>query len=94
MTWTSVINRIMAKDPLSEATRLLGVRVRSRRQELGVSQEKLADAAGVHWTFVSQVERGLRNVNLHNLLKFAAGLDIDAGELVTGLKAPAAEAAE
>jgi transcriptional regulator with XRE-family HTH domain len=84
----------MAKDPLSEATRILGVRVRSRRQELGVSQEKLADAAGVHWTFVSQVERGLRNVNLHNLLKFADGLDVDAGELVAGLKAPPAEVTE
>ncbi|MDT8910262.1 helix-turn-helix transcriptional regulator [Amycolatopsis sp. PS_44_ISF1] len=82
----------MPKHPLSEATRLLGVRVRSRRQELGVSQEKLADAAGVHWTFVSQVERGLRNVNLHNLLKFADGLEVDAGELVAGLKAPVVEA--
>jgi transcriptional regulator with XRE-family HTH domain len=78
----------VAKDPLSEATRLLGVRIRSRRQELGMSQEKLADAAGVHWTFVSQAERGLRNVNLHNLLKFAAGLDIDPGELVAGLRPP------
>ena len=53
-----------------------------------MSQEKLADAAGVHWTFVSQAERGLRNVNLHNLLKFAAGLDIDPGELVAGLRPP------
>jgi transcriptional regulator with XRE-family HTH domain len=84
----------VAKDPLSEATRLFGVRIRSRRQELGISQEKLAAVAGVHWTFVSQAERGLRNVNLHNLLKFAAGLDIDPGELIAGLRPPGEELPE
>jgi transcriptional regulator with XRE-family HTH domain len=81
----------MAKDPMSEATRCLGVRIRVRRGQLGLSQEGLAAAAGVHWTFVSQVERGLRNINLHNLLKFAEGLKIDAGLLVNGLRPPDAE---
>lgn len=51
----------------------------------------LADRAGVHWTFVSQVERGLRNVNLHNLLKFADGLDLDAADLVSDLAPPGKE---
>ncbi|MBB4687005.1 helix-turn-helix domain-containing protein [Amycolatopsis jiangsuensis] len=81
----------MARAPLSPATRTLGERVRERRHALGVSQEQLADRAGVHWTFVSQVERGLRNVNLHNLLKFAEGLDLDAGALIEGLRPPREE---
>lgn len=78
----------MAKEPQSEATRELGVRVRNLREQQGISQEELARRAGVHWTFVSQVERGLRNANLHSLLKFAAGLGADPAELVRGLKPP------
>jgi len=67
-------------EPLSDATATVGERVRSRRQELGFSQETLADRSGVHWTFIGQLERGRRNVSLHNLLKVAAGLEIDPGE--------------
>jgi transcriptional regulator with XRE-family HTH domain len=74
--------------PVSEATAALGKRVKERRQALGLSQEALAPRCGVHWTFLGQVERGQRNLRLHNLLKIAAGLDVDPGELVKGLKAP------
>jgi transcriptional regulator with XRE-family HTH domain len=42
----------------------------------------------VHWTFLGQVERGRRNLSLHNLLKIAGGLGVDPSELVRGLKAP------
>lgn len=79
-------------DPLSSATAELGSRMRDRRQELGLSQEGLASVAGLHWTFVGQVERGRRNISLHNLLKLAEALEIDPGKLVSGLRAPAAEA--
>jgi transcriptional regulator with XRE-family HTH domain len=77
----------MAK-PVSEAAQKLGARVRERRQELGLSQEALARETGLHWTFVGQVERGQRNLNLHNLLRLAQGLGVDAGDLVTGLRPP------
>jgi transcriptional regulator with XRE-family HTH domain len=62
--------------------------VRSRREELGKSQERLALDAGPHWTFVGQVERGRRNLALHNILELAAGLGVDPGELVEGLRPP------
>jgi transcriptional regulator with XRE-family HTH domain len=78
----------MATQPLSAATQTFGERVRARRHELGNSQEQLADACGLHWSFVGQVERGRRNVSLHNILKLAAGLKIDPCELVRGLRAP------
>lgn len=55
------------------------MRVRARRQALGKSQEQLADDSGLHWTFVGQVERGRRNLTLHNILKLAEGLDVDPG---------------
>jgi transcriptional regulator with XRE-family HTH domain len=78
----------MSKPPISSATLAFGERVRTRRHELGKSQEALADDCGLHWTFVGQVERGQRNITLHNILKLAAGLRIDPGELVRGLTSP------
>ncbi|MGV9298283.1 MULTISPECIES: helix-turn-helix domain-containing protein [Amycolatopsis] len=81
----------MAKPPISAATRTVGERVREFRNEAGLSQEQLAELAGVHWTFVSQVERGLRNINLHNLLKFADGLGVNPARLVDGLRPPSGD---
>ncbi|WP_037369064.1 helix-turn-helix domain-containing protein [Amycolatopsis orientalis] len=78
----------MAKPPISAAARIIGERVREFRCQAGLNQEQLAEAAGVHWTFVSQVERGLRNINLHNLLKFADGLGVNPAKLVDGLRPP------
>ncbi|HEX4484297.1 MAG TPA: helix-turn-helix transcriptional regulator [Solirubrobacteraceae bacterium] len=75
-------------EPLSDATRLLGERVRAARETLGLSQEALADRCGIHWTFLGQVERGRRNLSLHNLLKIADGLGVDPAELVRGLSPP------
>lgn len=74
--------------PLSPATKRFGQRVRARRNELGLSQEALADVAGLHWTFVGQVERGQRNLNLHNICKLAKALEMDPGTLTEGLKPP------
>jgi transcriptional regulator with XRE-family HTH domain len=78
--------------PVSDALAEFGGRVRARRNELGLSQEALADRAGLHWTFVGQVERGRRNLSLHNLLKLAGALQTDPGRLVEGLTAPEGEA--
>jgi transcriptional regulator with XRE-family HTH domain len=78
-------------EPLSAATATFGQRVRTRREALGLSQEALAHQIGIHWTFLGQVERGRRNLSLHNLLKIAQGLGVDPGELVQGLKAPDGE---
>jgi transcriptional regulator with XRE-family HTH domain len=78
----------MTAPPVSAAAKCFGERVRARRHELGRSQEQLADDCGLHWTFVGQVERGRRNLSLHNILKIAAGLQVDPGDLVRGLQAP------
>lgn len=78
----------MAKQPISDAAQTLGARVRARRNELGKSQERLADDSGMHWTFIGQVERGQRNVSLHNILKLAEALGVDPAELVRGLNSP------
>lgn len=75
-------------EPISPATKAFGERVRVRRRALGKSQEQLADDSGLHWTFVGQVERGRRNLTLHNILKLAEALDTDPCDLVRGLRAP------
>ena len=52
-----------------------------------LSQEKLAERCELHWTYIGQVERGQRNLSLHNIVRIAKGLDSDPGELVRGLGA-------
>jgi transcriptional regulator with XRE-family HTH domain len=64
-----------------------GDRLRSLRQEAGLSQERLAEVAGVHRTYVGHVERGETTPTLYSIVRFAAALDRDAGELVTGIRA-------
>ncbi len=78
----------MTKEPISDATREFGERVRARRLDLGKSQEQLARDSSLHWSYLGQVERGQRNVTLHNILKLAEVLGVDPCELVRGLRAP------
>jgi transcriptional regulator with XRE-family HTH domain len=52
--------------------------LREQRQILRLSQEALADLAGLHRTYVSQVERTVTNVSLDNVYKLALALGIDA----------------
>jgi transcriptional regulator with XRE-family HTH domain len=79
------------RQPLSNATAELGARIRHHRQALGLSQEGSAEGSVLHWSYIGQVERGQRNLSLHNLLRIAEVLGVDPGDLVTGLQAPAAE---
>ena len=67
-------------------TGAFGDRVRATREAKGLSQEGLAERAGLHWTYIGQVERGQRNLSLHNILRIAHALDTDAGGLVSGLE--------
>jgi transcriptional regulator with XRE-family HTH domain len=64
----------------------LGRRARLRRDALGLSQMALADRIGLHFTFVSEVERGERNLSLSSLLRLAQGLETNPAELVDGLE--------
>ena len=59
-----------------------GQRVRNARTELGVSQEELAARAGLDRTYVSGIERGLRNVSLKNIHRLDVALDLSPGHLV------------
>jgi transcriptional regulator with XRE-family HTH domain len=54
--------------------RVLGQNVRRFRQRLEWSQEKLAERADMHWTFISGVERGRYNISLDSLVRLAKAL--------------------
>ena len=58
-----------------------GFAVRVRREELGLTQEDLADKARIHRTYLSDIERGTRNVSLINIERVAAALSLPVSEL-------------
>ncbi len=59
-----------------------GDAVRKERQRLGLSQEKLAFAAGLDRTYISSVERGERNISLVNIHKIAKALKVKPRDLL------------
>ena len=63
-------------------TRRFGHVVRRRRVAAGMSQETFAAAARLHPTYISLLERGLRNPSLTSIQKLARALDTRMAELV------------
>jgi two-component system response regulator len=55
---------------------LLGNAIKSTRSALGISQEELAVRAGLHRTYVSDVERGVRNPSIESVEKLARALEL------------------
>lgn len=66
---------------------LLGRAVRARRVAVGISQEELAGRCGLDRTFVSEVDRGLRNPSLSSLLRIAVGLGLPLATLIADVEA-------
>ncbi|MDQ1437242.1 MAG: hypothetical protein QOK43_871 [Acidimicrobiaceae bacterium] len=73
----------------------LADRVRRRRLALPpppgrtiVSQEVLAERAGIHRTYVGFIEQGRHDPTIGTVLKLAKALGVDPSELVTGLEPP------
>jgi CheY-like chemotaxis protein len=61
--------------------RQFGNAVKGKRSELHISQEELADRAGLHRTYISDVERGARNLSLESIEKLAAALELSVSGL-------------
>ena len=72
-----------AKPPSREEVQLaFGLAVKELRMERNLTQETLAGEADLHFTYVSSVERGLRNLSLHNIHRLAAALGVTASALL------------
>ena len=64
-----------------------GDAVRTLRRERGLSQERLAEEADIHRTYIGDVERGQRNIALVNIDKIARALGIDLPTLMAVVEA-------
>src|SRR6516162_9442298 len=69
-----------------------GTAGRTERKRLGISQEELAGRAGLHRTYVADIERGARNLSLANIEKLAKALGTTIPALFT--ESPSNRAAE
>jgi CheY-like chemotaxis protein/DNA-binding Xre family transcriptional regulator len=65
----------------SDAKSLFATAVKTWRGQLGISQEELAGRAGLHRTYVSDIERGARNLSLESIEKLAHALEISVSTL-------------
>jgi transcriptional regulator with XRE-family HTH domain len=63
---------------------LFGQRVREERLKQGLSQELLAEKAGVHRTYIGMIERAEKNITLINIEKIAKALGVEIGTLLKG----------
>jgi transcriptional regulator with XRE-family HTH domain len=72
-------------EPKSEASRLLGLRLRERRLALGFNQESVALLAGLNVSNYARIDRGNGNPTMYTLLRLAAVLQLELSELVIGL---------
>ena len=72
----------MARRTESDIRSAFGQAVRDIRQERGLSQEGLAERAGMHRTYVGSVERGERNIALLAIGRLAKALDVTMAELL------------
>ena len=61
---------------------LFGKKVREARLSRDLSQEALAELAGLHRTYISLVERGKRNISLRNVDALARALGVSIHELL------------
>lgn len=70
------------KPPSSDILSAFSHSVQQRREYLGITQEELAHRCGLHRTYISDIERGGRNLSLKNLTRLAKGLEISVSTLV------------
>jgi DNA-binding XRE family transcriptional regulator len=66
----------------SEYGQQFGRRVKTLRENCALSQEGLAESAGLHRTHISLIERGQRSVRLETIVRLAVALHVQPAELM------------
>ena len=89
VTTTSTVGAVNPQRPQSSSAdhpvdgrRLIAVNVRRLRALRGLSQEALADRAGMHRTYLGSVERAERNISIDNVCRLAWALGVDVRRLL------------
>lgn len=69
-----------------DVRRRLGLNLKKLREDQGFSQESFADHCGLHRTYISGIERGVRNPTVLILDKIAKALKVSAGTLLDDVR--------
>lgn len=72
-------------EPRDKTIKKLGLKIRQMREAAGLSQESLAEKSDLDITYVSGIERGLRNPIVLTLLALADGLNTSASKVLEGI---------
>ena len=72
----------ISKKKAPKGRQILAANMRARRAVIGISQEKLAELANMHRTYVSTVERSQRNVGIDGIERIAKALKLTMAELL------------
>jgi transcriptional regulator with XRE-family HTH domain len=67
---------------LKSAKTIFSANVRKFRRDKKISQEELAELAGLHRTYIGSVERGERNVSIDNMERIANALKVSVIDLL------------
>jgi transcriptional regulator with XRE-family HTH domain len=76
------VARVSEKSESELTLMKLGDAIRARRHELKMSQEALADAAGINRTHMGEVERGKRNVSFLAIVRIARAMKVAPSEII------------
>lgn len=71
---------------MSTLYQILGKQVKKKRQELNMTQKQLAQASGLHRTYIVGIETGKRNISVNNVEKLAKALKEKPAKLLTNRK--------
>lgn len=66
---------------MDDVRRTLGARVRALRTAQELTQEELAEKADMHWTFISGVERGIKDPRISTVGRIARALGVEPRDL-------------
>jgi transcriptional regulator with XRE-family HTH domain len=67
---------------LRKALSDLGIMIRHRREDIGLSQDELGHLCGLHRTYIGSVERGERNLTMDSLISISGALQMNPHELL------------
>ena len=76
-----IIMLVVLWGDLMNLLHVFSVNVKRYRKEKNISQEKLAELAGLHRTYISALERERRNISIDNIQRIAEALEIEASLL-------------
>lgn len=76
------MQRVSGQCDAEDVLKKIGMAVRSARKGRSLSQEALADAAGIDRSHMGKIERGERNVTILNVIRIAAALGTKPSEML------------